>query len=70
VGAGDLDLDQAAALNPQLSDKLACERSGTSDSSLSWVTMSTASPLKLVASGHPRVVFNVEETTVAGMRIV
>ena len=32
--------------------------------------MSTASPLTMVASGQPRVSCNVEEITVAGMRIV
>ena len=32
--------------------------------------MSTASPLTMVASGQPRVSHSVEDTTVAGMRIV
>ena len=63
-------VDQAAAIAAQFSDRLACERSGTSDSSLSRATMSTASPLSMVASGQPRVSCNVEDTTVAGMRIV
>ena len=32
--------------------------------------MSTASPLTMVASGQPRVSRNVEEITVAGMRMI
>lgn len=59
-----------AAISARFSDRLACERSGTSDSSLSRLTMSTASPLTMVASGQPSVSRNVEEITVAGIRIV
>jgi hypothetical protein len=49
-----------------LSDRLAGERNGTSDSSLRRATMSAASPLTMVASGQPRVSRSVDETTVAG----
>jgi hypothetical protein len=59
-----------AAMRVQFSDKLACERRGTSDSRLSRATISTASPLTMVASGQPRVSRNVDEITVAGIRIV
>jgi hypothetical protein len=44
-----------AAISAQFSDRLAGERSGTSDCSLSRATMSTALPLTMVASGQPRV---------------
>lgn len=59
-----------AAISAQFSDRLAGDRSGTSDRSLSRATISTASPLTMVASGQPRVSRRVEEITVAGMRIV
>jgi hypothetical protein len=59
-----------AASSAQLSDRLAGDRSGTSDSCLSRVTISTASPLTIVASGQPRVSVRVDEMTVAGERRV
>ena len=59
-----------AAISLRFIDRLPCERSGTSDSSLSLATTSTAAPLSMVASGQPRVSCNVEDTTVAGMCIV
>jgi hypothetical protein len=62
---------------PQFSGRRACERSGTSDVCMSLATMSTESPLTMVASGQPRVPCNVEdhvagnvEDHVAGIRIV
>ncbi len=57
-------------MSDRFSDRPAWERSGTSDSSLSRVTISAASPRTMVASGQPRVSVNVEEITVAGMRYV
>lgn len=56
-----------AAISAQFSDRLPCERNGTSDSCLSRVMTSTASPLTTVASGQSTGPFNVEDTTVAGM---
>src|ERR671913_271963 len=41
-----------AAINARFIDRLPCERSGTSDSSLSLATTSTASPATTVASGQ------------------
>lgn len=55
-----------AAIRDQFSERLAWERIGTSDSCLSRVTMSTASPETIVASGQPRVTCKVEEITVIG----
>src|SRR6187200_17392 len=43
-----------AAISAQFNDRLPCERSGTSDSSLSRATTSTASPLTRVAFGQLR----------------
>src|SRR3954451_203775 len=55
-----------AAISARFIDRLPCERSGTSDSSLSRATTSTASPLPTVASGQSRGSSSVVDTTVAG----
>src|ERR1700743_3768661 len=55
-----------AAISARFIARLPCERNGTSDSSLSRVTTSTASPLSTVASGQSRCPSRVDDTIVAG----
>jgi hypothetical protein len=59
-----------AAISARFSDRLPCERNGTSDSSLSRATVSTASPLTTVASGQSRGPSSVVDTTVAGRFLI
>src|ERR671933_2958751 len=59
-----------AAISARFMDRLPCERNGTSDSSLSRVTTSTASPLTTVAFGQSRGPSSVVDTTVAGRFLI
>ena len=56
-----------AAISARFIERLPCERSGTSDSSLSRATTSTAFPFATVALGQSRGSSSVVDTTVAGM---
>lgn len=53
-----------------MSDRLPCDRSGTSDSSLSAATTWTGSPAATVASGQSSGSRSVEDTTVSGLRTI
>src|SRR6266498_581937 len=59
-----------AAISARFSDRLPCERNGTSDSSLSRATTSTASPLTRVASGQSSGPCSVVDTTVIGRFLI
>ena len=59
-----------AAISAQFSERLPCERNGTSDSSLSRATTSTASPLATVASGQSSGPCRVDDTTVVGRSLI
>src|SRR6266487_219105 len=59
-----------AAISARFIDRLPCERSGTSDSSLSRAMTSTASPLTRVATGQSSGPCSVVDTTVIGRFLI
>src|SRR6185312_10300336 len=59
-----------AAISAWFSDRLPCDRIGTSDSCLSRLMTSTASPLTTVASGQSSGSSRVLDTTVVGRLLI